>query len=46
MKEELNDSVIDFPKDSLCLEVWEKVIDKNGVNEVWQLKPEIRTTIQ
>ena len=39
------ESVIDFPNKSLCPEIWEKVVDQNGMNEVWKLIPEVKTKI-
>jgi len=42
----MTESVIDFPKDSLCPEVWDKVVAVDGMREVWQLKPEVRAKIQ
>lgn len=39
------ESVIDFPKATLCPEIWEKVVDANGMNEIWQLKPEVKAKI-
>lgn len=36
------ESVIDFPKETLCPEIWEKVVDQNGMNEVWKLIPEVK----
>ena len=29
------ESVIDFPKATLCPEVWEKVVASDGMGEVW-----------
>ena len=40
------ESVIDFPKAELCPEVWEKVIDKNGMSEVWQLTDVARLKLE
>ena len=40
------ESVIDFPKPELCPEVWEKVIDKNGMSEVWQLTDVARLKLE
>lgn len=42
----MKESVIDFPKASLCPEIWEKVVDANGIKEIWQLKPEVRAILQ
>jgi len=42
----MTESVIDFPKDGLCPEIWDEVIDSDGVNEVWHLRPEVRAKIQ
>jgi hypothetical protein len=39
------ESVMDFPKETLCPEIWEKVVDQNGMNEVWKLIPEVKTKI-
>ena len=39
------ESVIDFPKATLCPEIWEKVVDQNGMNEVWKLIPEVKAKI-
>lgn len=39
------ESVIDFPKATLCPEIWEKVVDANGMNEIWQLKPDVKAKI-
>lgn len=36
-----DESVIDFPKDGLCPEIWDKVIAVDGINETWTLKPEV-----
>ena len=41
-----DESVIDFPKESLCPDVWEKVIDQDGVNETWQLRQDVRQQVQ
>lgn len=38
----INDSVIDPPKQGLCPDIWEKVIDATGSIEIWQLKPEVK----
>lgn len=40
------ESVIDFPKAELCPEVWEKVIDKNGMSEIWQLTDVARLKLE
>jgi len=31
----MTESVIDFPKDSLCPEIWDKVVAADGMREVW-----------
>lgn len=41
----MTESVIDFPKDGLCPEIWEKVISADGMNETWQLKDEAKLKI-
>ena len=41
-----DESVIDFPKEGLCPDVWEKVISQDGVNETWQLKQDVRQQVQ
>ena len=38
----MKESVIDFPKDGLCPEVWEKVMDEEGASEVWRMIPEVK----
>lgn len=38
----MKESVIDFPKDKLCPEVWEKVMDEEGASEVWRMIPEVK----
>lgn len=38
----MKESVIDFPKDCLCPEVWEKVMDEEGASEVWRMIPEVK----
>lgn len=42
----MKESVIDFPKEALCPEIWEKVLDAQGINEVWQLVPSVQAKIQ
>ena len=42
----MDESVIDFPKETLCKDIWEKVVSQDGINEVWQLKSEVRELIQ
>lgn len=42
----MQESVIDFPKNGLCPDIWEKVVSIDGMNEIWQLKPEVRAKIQ
>ena len=42
----MTESVIDFPKESLCPEVWEKVISVDGINETWQLTETARLKIE
>lgn len=32
----MNESTIDFPKQSLCPDIWEKVIDAESINETWR----------
>lgn len=39
------ESTIDFPKDSLCPEIWEKVVDVNGMHEIWKLKADVKQQI-
>ena len=41
-----DESVIDFPKEGLCPDVWEKVIGQDGVNETWQLRQDVRQQVQ
>lgn len=41
-----DESVIDFPKEGLCPEIWEKVVSQDGLNETWQLKQEVRQQVQ
>lgn len=41
----MDESVIDFPKKTLCEDIWEKVVSQDGINEVWQLKSEVRELI-
>ena len=37
-----DESVLDFPKDGLCPDVWEKVMSADGAYETWRLIPEVR----
>ena len=39
------ESVIDFPKDSLCPDIWEKVIDETGTEETWRLVVDVEDKI-
>ena len=39
------ESVIDFPKDTLCPDVWEKVVAADGMGEVWQLKHDVKDKV-
>ena len=39
------ESVIDFPKDTLCPDVWEKVVAADGMDEVWQLKHDVKDKV-
>ena len=39
------ESIIDFPKDSLCPDVWEKVVAADGMGEVWQLKHDVKDKV-
>ena len=39
------ESVIDFPKNSLCPDVWEKVVAADGMSEVWQLKRDVKDKV-
>ncbi len=41
----MQESVIDFPKDTLCPHIWEKVVDQNGMKEVWKIIPDVKTRI-
>jgi len=38
------ESVLDFPKDTLCEDIWALTVDENG-NESWQLQPEVEQRI-
>lgn len=38
------ESVLDFPKDALCEDIWALTVDENG-NESWQLQPEVEQRI-
>jgi hypothetical protein len=42
----MTESILDFPKESLCPEIWEKVININGTYEIWQIKPEVEQQIK
>ena len=41
-----DESVIDFPKEGLCPDIWEKVVSQDGMNETWQLKHDVREQLQ
>jgi len=38
----MTESVIDFPKEGLCPEVWNKVLDTTGLDYVWALVPSVK----
>ena len=37
----MTESTIDFPKETLCPDIWDNVLDANGIKHVWVLKPEV-----
>ena len=41
----MTESVIDFPKDGLCPEIWEKVVSPDGVRETYNLKKEVEVQL-
>lgn len=42
----MQESIIDFPQDTLCPEVWQKVMSSDGANIVQQLTPNAQQKIQ
>ena len=40
-----DESVLDFPKDGLCPDIWEKVIDEMGTAETWRLVADVEDKI-
>lgn len=40
-----DESSMDFPKDGLCPEIWQKAIAPDGVAETWLLLPEAESTV-
>lgn len=37
-----DESVLDFPQDGLCPDIWEKVISADGAAETWRMVPAVR----
>ena len=37
-----NESVMDFPKDGLCLDIWAQGFAADGATPEWVLQPEVR----
>lgn len=38
----MTESVIDFPKNTLCPDIWEIVVDISGTKEIWQLRQDVK----
>jgi len=41
----MKESVIDFPKETLCQDIWQKTLDALGIKEIWSLKPYVRNQL-
>lgn len=41
----MKESVIDFPKETLCQDIWQKTLDVLGIKEIWSLKPYVRNQL-
>lgn len=41
----MTESVIDFPKDTLCEDIWQKTLDQNGEQEIWVLREDVRSLL-
>lgn len=40
-----DESVLDFPKDGLCPDIWDKVMDEMGAEETWRLNVDVEDKI-